>query len=50
MKIQSLRGMPDFFPDDLKKWHILEEKLSQAFDAFNIQEIRTPLLESTESI
>ena len=48
MKIQSLRGMPDFFPDDLKKWHILEEKLSQAFDAFNIQEIRTPLLESTE--
>mgnify|MGYP003964380095 FL=1 len=40
--------MPDFFPDDLKKWHMLEEKLAQAFDAFNIQEIRTPLLESTD--
>jgi histidyl-tRNA synthetase len=39
--------MPDFFPDDLKKWHMLERMLVQAFDAFNIQEIRTPLLEST---
>ena len=48
MKIQSLRGMPDFLPDDLKKWHMLEAKLVQAFDAFNIQEIRTPLLESTD--
>ena len=48
MKIQSLRGMPDFFPDDLTKWHILEKMLSQAFDAFNIDEIRTPLLESTD--
>ena len=40
--------MPDLFPDDLKKWHMLEKKLSQAFDAFNIREIRTPILESTE--
>ena len=40
--------MPDLFPDDLKKWHMLEKKLYQAFDAFNIQEIRTPILESTE--
>ena len=40
--------MPDLFPDDLKKWHMLENKLYQAFDAFNIQEIRTPILESTD--
>ena len=40
--------MPDLFPDDLKKWHMLEKKLYQAFDAFNIQEIRTPILESTD--
>ena len=40
--------MPDFFPDDLKKWHMLEQMLFQAFDAFNIKEIRTPLLESTD--
>jgi histidyl-tRNA synthetase len=40
--------MPDFFPDDLKKWHMLEQMLAQVFAAFNIQEIRTPLLESTD--
>ena len=48
MNIQSLRGMPDFFPDDLKKWHLLESTLSQIFNAYGIAEIRTPLLESTE--
>jgi histidyl-tRNA synthetase len=48
VNIQSLRGMPDFFPDDLKKWHLLESTLSQIFNAYGIAEIRTPLLESTE--
>ena len=48
MNIQSLRGMPDLFPDDLKKWHLLEAVLSDAFNAYSIEEIRTPLLESTE--
>ena len=48
MNIQSLRGMPDFFPDDLKKWHLLEAVLSDVFHAYSIEEIRTPLLESTE--
>ena len=40
--------MPDFFPDDLKKWHLLEAVLSDVFQAYSIEEIRTPLLESTE--
>ena len=48
MNIQSLRGMPDFFPDDLQKWHSLEAVFSQVFHAYSIKEIRTPLLESTE--
>ena len=48
MNIQSLRGMPDFFPDDLQKWHLLEAVFSQVFHAYSIKEIRTPLLESTE--
>jgi len=48
VNIQSLRGMPDFFPDDLKKWHLLEAVLSDVFHAYSIEEIRTPLLESTE--
>jgi len=48
VNIQSLRGMPDFFPDDLKKWHLLEAVLSDLFQAYSLEEIRTPLLESTE--
>ena len=48
MKIQSLRGMPDLFPEDLDRWHVFESKLSKIFHSFNAHEIRTPLLESTE--
>ena len=48
MKIQSLRGMPDLFPEDLEKWQLLESILFKVFQAFNAKEIRTPLLESTE--
>ncbi|MDC0091781.1 histidine--tRNA ligase [Gammaproteobacteria bacterium] len=48
MDIQSLRGMPDLFPEDLKKWHILESTLATLFNSLGIKEIRTPLLESTE--
>ena len=48
MKIQSLRGMPDLFPEDLERWHIFESKLYKIFHSFNTLEIRTPLLESTE--
>jgi histidyl-tRNA synthetase len=48
VKIQSLRGMPDLFPEDLERWHIFESKLSEIFHCFGIHEIRTPLLESTQ--
>ena len=48
MKIQSLRGMPDLFPEDLERWHYFESKLTYIFNSFNTLEIRTPLLESTE--
>ena len=48
MKIQSLRGMPDLFPEDLERWHYFESKIAHIFNSFNTEEIRTPLLESTE--
>jgi len=48
VKIQSLRGMPDLFPEDLERWHIFESKLSEIFHSFGTHEIRTPLLEATE--
>ena len=40
--------MPDLFPEDLERWHYFESKLFQIFHSFDVNEIRTPLLESTE--
>tara|TARA_B100001559_G_scaffold320626_1_gene333442 strand:- start:308 stop:1528 length:1221 start_codon:yes stop_codon:yes gene_type:complete len=40
--------MPDLFPEDLERWYYFESKLFQIFHSFDINEIRTPLLESTE--
>ncbi len=48
MKIQSLRGMPDLFPEDLERWHLFESKLAKVFNSFNTHQIRVPFLESTE--
>ena len=48
MKIQSLRGMPDLFPEDLERWHLFESKLAKVFNSFNTRQIRVPFLESTE--
>ena len=40
--------MPDMFPADLKKWHFLESTLQTVFSSYNVDEVRTPLLESTD--
>jgi histidyl-tRNA synthetase len=40
--------MPDMFPADLKKWHFLESTLQKVFSSYNVDEVRTPLLESTD--
>ena len=40
--------MPDLFPEDLERWHYFESKLLNIFNSFNVNEIRTPLLESSE--
>ena len=36
------------FPADLKKWHFLESTLQKGFSSYNVDEVRTPLLESTD--
>lgn len=36
------------FPADLKKWHFLESTLQKVFSSYNVDEVRTPLLESTD--
>ncbi len=47
-KINSLRGMPDFYSDDLISWTPVENKLEKIFKTFSIGEIRTPILEYTD--
>ena len=47
-KINSLRGMPDFYSDDLISWTPVENKLEEVFRTFSIGEIRTPILEYTD--
>ena len=46
--IQSVRGMHDILPDETPLWRWLENELAQIFDAYDFQEIRTPLVEKTE--
>ena len=38
-KINSLRGMPDFYSDDLIRWTPVENKLEKIFKTFSIGEI-----------
>ena len=47
-KINSLRGMPDFYSDALISWTPVENKLEEIFRAFSINEIRTPIMEYTD--
>ncbi|MCB0309103.1 MAG: histidine--tRNA ligase [Bdellovibrionales bacterium] len=46
--IQSLKGMPDILPKDIHRWHEVESTLKNLFTLYSYEEIRTPLLESTD--
>ena len=47
-KINSLRGMPDFYPEDIISWTPVENKLEEIFNSYSINEIRTPIMEYTD--
>lgn len=44
-KIQAIRGMNDILPDDIHRWHALEEQLRTLAAAYGYQEIRMPIVE-----
>lgn len=46
--IQSIRGMHDLLPEDLRLWQFLETRIRQTVEAYGYQEIRMPLVEYTE--
>ncbi len=46
--IKAIRGTRDLLPPDTALWNFVEDKVRAVFRAYNFQEIRTPIFESTE--
>jgi histidyl-tRNA synthetase len=46
--IKSPRGTRDLLPPDTALWNFVESAVRDVFRAYNFQEIRTPIFESTE--
>ena len=47
-KFQSLRGMNDIDPCGLSTWKFIESRIFEIFASYGYQEIRFPLIESTD--
>src|SRR6476660_1602660 len=46
--IKAVRGTRDLLPPETALWNFVEAKVREVFRAYNFQEIRTPVWESTE--
>jgi len=47
-KLQSIRGMNDLLPSDSPAWQYLESTVADVLQSYGYQEIRFPIVESTE--
>lgn len=47
-KINSIRGMHDYFYEDLDIWNKLEKIFKQVLNSYSYEEIKLPILEKTE--
>jgi histidyl-tRNA synthetase len=47
-KVQAIRGMNDILPEDINKWHHLENSFSRILQQYGYSEIRFPMVESTQ--
>jgi histidyl-tRNA synthetase len=48
LEFTTIKGFKDILPDEIGNWQRLESEARRIFQAFGFQEIKTPLLESTE--
>jgi histidyl-tRNA synthetase len=48
MEIKAIRGFNDILPDEIGKWHFVEQAAREIFEGFGFSEIRIPILEKTE--
>src|SRR5271156_4912302 len=46
--IKAVRGTRDLLPPETALWNFVESVVRDVFRAYNFQEIRTPIFESTE--
>src|SRR4030081_255607 len=46
--IKAVRGTRDLLPPETAVWNFVESAVRDVFRAYNFQEIRTPIFESTE--
>ncbi len=48
MKIKSIRGFHDILPENIKRWHFVENAAKHIFELYRFSEIRIPVLEFTD--
>lgn len=48
MEARSIRGFHDVLPEEIKRWHHIEEKARSVFELHGFSELRMPVLEFTE--
>ncbi|MEW6066945.1 MAG: histidine--tRNA ligase [Nitrospirota bacterium] len=48
MKYSALKGAQDIFPPDINIWQKIEKTARDVFQAYGFQEIRVPIIESTD--
>lgn len=48
MSFSIPRGTQDILPEDITKWHLIEQTARNLFSTYNFSEIRTPIFENTD--
>jgi histidyl-tRNA synthetase len=48
MKITSIKGFSDVFPEEAESWQRIESEARRIFGVYNFAEIRIPIVEKTE--
>lgn len=46
-KITAVKGMNDLLPEEMGRWHFIEETARSIFERYGYGEVRTPILEKT---
>lgn len=46
--IKTIKGTRDLLPEEIPKWHLVEDTARTVFERYGYEEIRTPIFEETE--